>query len=227
MELKPVQHPKFTADDEIISYQVPPKALTPYFKVPDLALVENDEVFQDSPPGSRGVDVCILGAPNAGKSTLMNTIIGNGVSAVSDKYNTTDDTIKGIYTSFDSRTQIVMMDTPGVTKTSNSMRSNLLVTKAWNEIPSQDLAIFMVDSVKRLSMDIKAAIVRLNNTRVDPTDKKVTDAIRDGSFSQDKFDRGDYFMTEEEKQLQSFVIPSILIMNKVDLVTSKRRLKSL
>lgn len=113
----------------------------------------------------------------------MNTIIGNGVSAVSDKYNTTDDTIKGIYTSFDSRTQIVMMDTPGVTKTSNSMRSNLLVTKAWNEIPSQDLAIFMVDSVKRLSMDIKAAVVRLNNTRVDPTDKKVTDAIRDGSFS--------------------------------------------
>ena len=54
------------------------------------------------------------------------------------------------------------MDTPGVTKMNNSLRSNLLVSKAWSEITSQDQAIMVVDSVKRLSLDVKGAIVRLS-----------------------------------------------------------------
>ena len=58
------------------------------------------------------------------------------MSAVSDKYNTTDEPTKGIYTDWDLKTQIVFLDTPGVTKMNNSMRSNLLVSKAWDEIPT-------------------------------------------------------------------------------------------
>jgi GTP-binding protein Era len=142
-----------------------------------------DEVFKDSPIGSRSLEACLLGAPNAGKSSLMNFIVGKNVSAVSDKYNTTDEAVKGIYTDFDERTQIVFMDTPGVTKMNNSMRSNLLVSKAWDEIPSQDLAIFVVDSVRRLSMDVKGAIVRLSNTRVDPSDRKLNESMKEGTFT--------------------------------------------
>jgi GTPase Era involved in 16S rRNA processing len=66
----------------------------------------------------------------------MNAIVGKIVSAVSDKYNTTDDKVLGIYTDMDIKTQIVLMDTPGVTKMNNSIRSNLLVSKAWSEITS-------------------------------------------------------------------------------------------
>lgn len=79
-----------------------------------------------------------MGAPNAGKSSLMNSLVGKNVSAVSDKYNTTDDKVLGIYTDMHIKTQIVFMDTPGVTKMNNSIRSNLLVSKAWSEITSQD-----------------------------------------------------------------------------------------
>ena len=110
--------------------------MTPYYKVPDQAYAEVDDVFKDSPIGSRSLETCLLGAPNAGKSSLMNVIVGKNISAISDKYNTTDEATRGIYTDFEERTQIVFMDTPGVTKMNNSMRSNLLVSKAWEEIPS-------------------------------------------------------------------------------------------
>ena len=66
----------------------------------------------------------------------MNYIINKNVSAVSDKKNTTDEITKGIYTDMESLTQIIFMDTPGVTKISNSMRSNLLESRAWSEVRS-------------------------------------------------------------------------------------------
>ena len=62
----------------------------------------------------------------------------------------------------------MLLDTPGVTKVSNSIRSTLLASKAWDKVQEQDLAIMVVDSVKRLSMDVKGAVVRLSKTQVDP-----------------------------------------------------------
>ena len=226
---KPVQHPRnlHSEDSAVIEHQVPAKNLTPYYQIPTRAFVEQDAVFQDSPLGARSLEVCLLGAPNAGKSSLMNTIVGKNVSAVSDKYNTTDESVRGIYTDFGERTQLVFLDTPGVTKMNNSMRSNLLISKAWHEIPSQDMAIFVVDSVRRLSLDVKGAIVRLSNTKVDPSDQKINQSMKEGTFTDERLERGDYEMTEEEKRLHSYHIPSVLVMNKVDLVTSKRRLKTL
>jgi ribosome biogenesis GTPase A len=75
-KFKPRQHPRSlqSGDDTgIVSYKVPPKNLTPYHKVPELALVENDDVFGDlSPVGSRSIEAILLGAANAGKSSLLN-----------------------------------------------------------------------------------------------------------------------------------------------------------
>ena len=48
--------------------------------------------------------MCVLGAANAGKSSLMNALIGKNVSAISDKYSTTDEPIIGIHTDMDLRT---------------------------------------------------------------------------------------------------------------------------
>ena len=70
-------------------------------------------------------------------------------------------------------------------------------------------------------MDVKGAIVRLSNTKIDPIDRKINVSIKDGTFSQDRVDRGEYEMSDEEKKLYSYNIPSVLVMNKVDLVTSK------
>ena len=156
-------------------------------------------VYNNSPQDAKSLEACILGAPNAGKSSLMNYMVNKNVSAVSDKKNTTDDITKGIYTDMDSKTQIVFMDTPGVTKVNNSMRSNLLESRAWSEVRTQDYAILVVDSVKRLSMDVKGAIVRLSRTKVDPSDRKLNEAMKNGTFTQDRLESGEYTMSEEEK----------------------------
>jgi ribosome biogenesis GTPase A len=103
---KPMQHPKqLDADDSsIVSYKVPPKNLTPYYSVPDQARVDLDLVYKDSPMGARTLEAAIIGAPNSGKSSLMNYMVNKNVSAVSDKYNTTDEPVTGIHTDYDERT---------------------------------------------------------------------------------------------------------------------------
>jgi hypothetical protein len=63
------------------------------------------------------------------------------------------------------------VDTPGVIKTNNSLRRNLLVSKAWENVDDKrnrrsvddnDLTIFVVDLVKRLSQEVRSAFIRLN-----------------------------------------------------------------
>jgi len=52
--------------------------------------------------------------------------------------------------------------------------------------------------VKRLSQEVRGAVVRLNKTRVDPEQRKVTEAIKDGSFSEERLARGDYALSQDE-----------------------------
>ena len=86
------------ADTSIISYKVPPKNLTPYYDIPNEALAPINIRKFESPMGSKQIEVCILGAPNAGKSSILNFMTERNVSAVSNKYNTTDEAKLGIYT---------------------------------------------------------------------------------------------------------------------------------
>ena len=65
---------------------------------------------------------------------------------------------------------MALVDTPGVTKASNRMRSKLLVTRAWDQIEESDQVIFVVDAAKRLSFEVKEALIRLKKTtsQIDP-----------------------------------------------------------
>ncbi|MEG2406759.1 MAG: GTPase Era, partial [Clostridiales bacterium] len=58
--------------------------------------------------------ITIIGRPNAGKSTLMNTILGQKIAIVSDKPQTTQNKIKGFYTT--DNAQLIFIDTPGIHK---------------------------------------------------------------------------------------------------------------
>lgn len=117
---------------------------------------------QKSPVGARLLNLCLLGAPNAGKSSLLNLMTEKNVSAVSNKYNTTTEATMGVYTDMPSKTQLIFKDTPGVTRASTSPRSKNLVTKAWDQIEDSDRVIFVVDAAKRLNLEIKDALIRLN-----------------------------------------------------------------
>ena len=86
--------------------------------------------------------VSIIGDPNVGKSTLLNSIIGETVSITSKKPQTTRRNLKGIYN--DSDFQIIFVDTPGIHKVKNKLDEymDLSIKKSLNDI---DLILYLID----------------------------------------------------------------------------------
>ena len=92
--------------------------------------------------------VGVIGKPNVGKSTLLNTILNQKISIVSPKPQTTRTRIKGIYT--DEDMQIVFIDTPGITQSKNKFEE--LITKvAFSTLLDVDVILFLIEGSKPLS----------------------------------------------------------------------------
>lgn len=87
--------------------------------------------------------VTIVGRPNVGKSTLLNQVIGEKVSIISDKIQTTRNPIQGIYTRED--TQIIFIDTPGVHKPKTRL-GDYMVEAAMQTLRDVDIVLFMVNA---------------------------------------------------------------------------------
>ena len=86
--------------------------------------------------------VSIVGRPNVGKSTLLNSILERKLAITSDKSGTTRNIIQGVYEDTDS--QIVFVDTPGIHKPINKL-GNILNKKAYQSVDNVDLILFLVD----------------------------------------------------------------------------------
>ena len=86
--------------------------------------------------------VSIVGRPNVGKSTLLNSILKRHIAITSDKSGTTRNIIQGVYNDYDS--QIIFVDTPGIHKPKNKL-GNLLNKKAYAMTKDIDLVLFLVD----------------------------------------------------------------------------------
>lgn len=86
--------------------------------------------------------VSILGRPNVGKSTLLNEIIGQKITIMSDKAQTTRNKIQGIYTTEEE--QIVFIDTPGIHKPKHQL-GEFMVKTATSTIGEVDVVLFMIN----------------------------------------------------------------------------------
>ena len=89
--------------------------------------------------------VGIVGAPNAGKSTLLNRILGEKVAITSSKPQTTRHRILGVETLDDA--QIIFMDTPGIHHARDLLNKEL-VAAAFKALDDADLILFMVEAPK-------------------------------------------------------------------------------
>ena len=87
--------------------------------------------------------VAVIGAPNAGKSTLVNTLVGSKVSIVTPKVQTTRMRVKGV--AILGRTQIVFMDTPGIFRP-RRLLDRAMVRSAWNGVREAEAVLFLVDA---------------------------------------------------------------------------------
>ncbi len=96
--------------------------------------------------------VALIGPPNAGKSTLLNSYLGQKVSIVTPKPQTTRNRINGILNRDDC--QIIFLDTPGIHK-SNQTLNRFLVETAWQALHGSDVIVLLLDGsryVDRLSL---------------------------------------------------------------------------
>lgn len=106
--------------------------------------------------------VGLIGRPNVGKSTLINSIIGTKIAIVSDKPQTTRNIIQGIYNDEDS--QIVFVDTPGIHKPNHKL-GKCLNRQAYYSIDDVDLIIVMVDVTMPLGSGDKYVIEKLKDIK--------------------------------------------------------------
>ena len=110
--------------------------------------------------GFRSGFIAVIGRPNVGKSTLVNSIIGEKVAAVSSKPNTTRNSIKGIYNSDTS--QMVFFDTPGIERARGKLQKSM-VQASLNSIDEADIVILVIDASRPFTKGDMEIIGNLEN----------------------------------------------------------------
>ncbi|KAM9947337.1 hypothetical protein ACTFIT_000660 [Dictyostelium discoideum] len=168
---------------------------------------------------AKTLNVAIIGAPNAGKSTLVNSIVGEKICAVSPTEHTTRDAVLGIYSKDD--TQILFHDTPGIIKNFNRMAHvREFVNLAWGVVKEADIVLLVVDATNNNSSDTEFIVGKLEEQmlnlikrmRMEQTNAKANAATASneelGAIVNDSLDEKEF----------------ILVVNKVDLVKKKETL---
>src|SRR5918995_6180490 len=106
--------------------------------------------------------VALIGAPNAGKSTLLNALVGSKVSIVSRKVQTTRTVVRGI--AIEGQAQIVFVDTPGIFKPKRRL-DRAMVTSAWGGAGGADAVCLLFDARKGLDEEGETILDKLPELR--------------------------------------------------------------
>ncbi len=125
-----------------------------------------------STAATRAGFVAVIGAPNAGKSTLVNGLVGSKVSIVSPKVQTTRMRVIGIAMTDlpdtgegPSRAQVVLVDTPGIFRVAKRRLERAMVAAAWQGADDADLVALVVDAERGVGEETKAIAGRLKESR--------------------------------------------------------------
>ena len=135
--------------------------------------------------------IALIGPPNAGKSTLMNTYLGQKVAIVSPKPQTTRNRISGILTTDEA--QLIFLDTPGIHRLRGKM-NRFLLESAWNALASSDAVVVLLDAA------LYCAKPHLLDKEIAPLVKPVSEAGRPVLVAVNKIDR-----VKEKDQLLPFM----------------------
>jgi len=112
-------------------------------------------------PETRCGFIAVIGAPNAGKSTLVNTLVGAKVSIVSRKVQTTRMPVRGI--AVEGASQLVFIDTPGIFAPRRRL-DRAMVDAAWGGAGDADTIVLLIDAAKGLDEEAERILKRLEKT---------------------------------------------------------------
>ena len=170
--------------------------------------------------------VSILGRPNAGKSTLLNALIGEKVAIVTPKAQTTRTRIHGIYDvpakkGKHQAAQIVFVDTPGV-HTPGTLLDKRMMQEVYDALETRDVVVLIVDATRNYDL--------APPPRLKPSDE--AEGLGGGkptAFTH-KENKSQFTKSQKEREEDEFVFrlvrkldcPVFLLINKIDLITSEK-----
>lgn len=108
--------------------------------------------------------VALIGAPNAGKSTITNNFVGSKVSIVSPKVQTTRTLVRGI--GIYDNSQIIFVDTPGIFKPKRRL-DRAMVASAWNGVGDADIVVLVVDAKRGFDDETQSIVAKLNKQKIE------------------------------------------------------------
>ncbi|MEX0344557.1 MAG: GTPase Era [Rhizobiaceae bacterium] len=117
----------------------------------------------DQKYNTRAGFVALLGAPNAGKSTLVNRLVGAKVAIVTHKVQTTRAVMRGI--AIHNQTQIVLVDTPGIFKPRRQL-DRAMVRSAWGGAADADIVLLLIDAERGIAGEAEAILKNLAEIKV-------------------------------------------------------------
>lgn len=126
-------------------------------------MIDDMQNIMPENPKTRCGFVALLGAPNAGKSTITNNFVGSKVSIVSPKAQTTRTTVKGI--GIWGNSQIIFLDTPGIFKPKRRL-DRAMVASAWSGVGDADITVLVVDAKRGFDDETKAIIQKLTENHL-------------------------------------------------------------
>lgn len=166
--------------------------------------------------------VSILGRPNAGKSTLVNALVGEKVAIVTRKPQTTRNRIHGVL-EVDAvkgrhpAVQIVFVDTPGVHRPANQLDKRML-QEVYGALETRDVVLHVVDVTRRLRLPV----AKVREIDLDAPQEAFTEsAARERKPAEHSLANEDTFILELVKKLDC---PVFLVLNKIDAIDEKETL---
>jgi GTP-binding protein Era len=144
--------------------------------------------------GTRCGFIALIGAPNAGKSTLVNALVGSKVAIVTPKVQTTRALIRGI--AIEGEAQLVLIDTPGIFSPRRRL-DRAMVTTAWGGAHDADIVTLLIDARKGLDDEADAILAKLGEVakpkvlilnKIDLVDKPALLALAQAANAHAKFE---------------------------------------
>ncbi|WP_341747351.1 GTPase Era [Candidatus Tisiphia endosymbiont of Dascillus cervinus] len=146
------------------------------------------------------ISLCIIGKPNAGKSSLLNKLIGQKISIVTNKVQTTRSIITGIVTIKD--TQLIILDTPGIFEPKKQLEK-AMVRCAWSSLYGVDLVLLIIDSTKPIDQFTLQILKKLQTLKINLI------------FLLNKIDNPSEYLEEIENTLKSQFIDNYILKTSV------------